>query len=93
MDSLRKRELIRSAGGITLEGVPCLVGGWLDDRVTLVPQFGGIWHTSWESLEQVILGNGNFTAEDVELDQWVWKGPEAPVPTAIKEHFDLAGVT
>jgi hypothetical protein len=90
MDEQHKLDLIESAKKLTLEGITCVIGGWQHDFVTLVPDFGGIWQTSWETLERAIQGDGNLTAADVKLYTWIWKGKGEQIPDPIKERFPPA---
>ena len=87
MDEQRKQGLIESGKKLTLEGITFVIGGWQHDYVTLVPDFGGIWQISWETLERAIQGDGTLTAADVELFSWIWKGKGQPIPHRIRERF------
>lgn len=87
MDETQKRKLVENSQNCTLEGSPTKIGGWRNSYATLSPQFGGFWHTSWETVERVLAGDRNFIASDVSFSSWRWLGVDAEVPKALKGYL------
>lgn len=83
---LARKALVESQKPLTLEGVKCNLGGWSNPVASLAPHFGGFWNVSWETVERVIAGDGNFTAQDVTFVSWRWLGLGEDVPPAL-EHY------
>jgi hypothetical protein len=85
----QKRDLVETTRPLTFEGVPCKVGGWANDHATITAQFPGFWWASWETVERVVNGDGNFTVEDVTLTHMMWKGEGVSIPQKVREYFRI----
>jgi hypothetical protein len=64
MNIARRKQLAETSRTLTFEGVPCKVGGWGTDYATVTAQFAGFYQATWETVERVVEGDGNFTVEE-----------------------------
>ena len=90
MNDQQKRSLVEHPRPLTFEGIPCKVAGWTNDYATVTAAFPGFYQASWETVERVINGEGNFTVEDVTLTNMIWKGDGTPIPDKVREYFNLS---
>ena len=88
MDYQRKRELAETTKPLTFEGIPCKVVGWANDYATITALFPGFYQATWETVERVVQGNGNFTVEDVTLTNMRWRGT-MELPEKIRTYFSI----
>jgi hypothetical protein len=89
VDYQRKHELAETTKPLTFEGISCKVAGWANDYATITAQFPGFWQASWETVERVINGDGNFTVEDVTLTNMRWLGAGIEIPVKVREYFRI----
>ena len=88
MNIARRKELTETSRTLTFEGVPCKVAGWGNVYATLTADFPGFYRATWETVERVIEGDGNFTVEDVTLTNMRWLG-SIELPEKIREYFNI----
>ena len=88
MNIARRKQLAETSRPFTFEGVPCDVAGWANDYATVTAQFPGFYQASWETVERVAEGDGNFTVEDVTLTNMLWHG-SIKLPDKVREYFNI----
>ena len=88
MDYQRKREFAETTKPLTFEGIPCKVVGWANDFATITALFPGFYQATWETVERVIEGDGNFTVDDVTLINMRWLG-SIELPEKIRTYFNI----
>jgi hypothetical protein len=89
MEYQQKRNLVENTKPLTFEGVPCKVGGWANDYATITASFPGYWMASWETVERVVNGSGNFEPPDLQLLSFRWKGDGTPFPETVRKAFAI----
>jgi hypothetical protein len=89
MEYQQKRALVEMNKKLTFAGVPCEVGGWANDYATITANFPGFWMASWETVERVVNGSGNFEPQDVQLISFRWKGDGTGFPDVVRKAFDI----
>ena len=52
-------------------------------------KFPGFWMASWETVERVVNGSGNFEPQDVQLISLRWKGDGTGFPDVVRQAFDI----
>ena len=65
--------------------------GWANDHATVTAQFPGFYQATWETVERVVQGDGNFTVEDVTLTNMRWLG-SIELPEKVREYFNITTV-
>jgi hypothetical protein len=88
VDYQRKRELAETSKPLTFEGVPCQVAGWANEYATITALFPGFYQATWDTVQRVVEGNGNFTVEDVTLTNMRWLG-SIGLPEKVREYFKI----
>ena len=88
MNIARRKQLAETSRPLTFEGVPCKVAGWANDYATVTAQFPGFYQATWETVEHVAEGDGNFTVEDVTLINMRWLG-SIKLPEKVREYFSI----
>lgn len=88
MDYQRKRELAETTKPLTFEGIPCKVAGWANEYATVTALFPGFYQATWETVERVVQGDGNFTVEDVTLTNMRWLG-SIELPEKVRKYFNI----
>ena len=89
MNIARRKELAETSRPLTFEGVPCKIAGWANEDATVTALFPGFYQATWETVERVVEGDGNFTVEDVTLTNMRWLGSIA-LPEKLREYFNIA---
>ena len=79
-----KKYLVENSRNATLEGVNCKVFDWGNGYATLVPDFGGYWQATWETVKIVMERDRKFVAADVSFLSWGWLGIGVEMPEKIK---------
>ena len=65
--------------------------GWSNDHAAVTAQFPGFYQATWETVEHVVQGDGNFTVEDVTLTNMRWLG-SVELPEKVREYFNITTV-
>ena len=89
MEYQLRRALVETDKNLTFAGVPCKVRGWANEYATITANFPGFWMTSWETVERVVNGSGNFEPHDVQLINFRWKGDGTGFPDAVRQAFAI----
>jgi hypothetical protein len=87
----RRKQLAETSRPLTFESVPCKVAGWANDYATLTALFPGFYQATWETVERVVEGDGNFTVEDVTLINLRWHGT-VELPKKVRDYFQIITV-
>ena len=88
MNVARKKQLAETSRKLTFEGVPCKIAGWANEYATVTALFPGFYQATWETVERVVEGDGNFTVEDVTLTNMRWLGT-IELPVKVREYFNI----
>jgi hypothetical protein len=88
MNIARRKQLAETSRSLTFEGVPCKVAGWANDYATITALFPGFYQATWETVERVVEGGGNFTVVDVTLTNMRWLGT-MELPEKVREYFRI----
>ena len=88
MNIARRKQLTETSRPLTFEGVPCKIAGWANEYATVTALFPGFYQATWETVERVVEGDGNFTVEDVTLTNMRWLG-SIELPEKVREHFNI----
>jgi hypothetical protein len=86
MNIARRKQLAETSRPLMFEGVPCKVGGWANEYATVTALFPGFYQATWETVERVVEGDGNFAVEDVTLTNMRWLG-SIELPEKVREYF------
>ena len=92
MNSAQRKQLVETSRSLTFEGVPCKIAGWADDHATVTALFPGFYQATWETVERVVKGDGNFRVEDVTLTNMRWHGT-IELPKKVREYFNITIAT
>ena len=88
MNIARRKQLTETSRTLTFESVSCQIAGRANEYATVTAQFPGFYQATWETVERVIAGDGNFTVEDVTLTHMLWQG-SIELPEKVREYFNI----
>jgi hypothetical protein len=88
MKSASRKQLTETSRHLTFEGIPCKVAGWANEYATVTAHFPGFYQATWETVERIVDGDGNFTVEDVTLTHMLWRG-SIELPEKVREYFNI----